>query len=56
MSFVKIASYLIFLAKGGGDVLEDGDDAASDEVGLSRNFRLNLGCFAESDLDLQDTY
>lgn len=35
----------------GGEDLEE-EEVASDEVGLSRSFRLNLGCFVESDLDL----
>ena len=57
---VKIGSisYLIFFANGaeddsGGEDLEEEDEVASEELGLSRSFRLNLGCFVESDLDLQ---
>ena len=57
---VKIGSisYLIFFANGaeddsGGEDFEEEDEVASEELGLSRSFRLNLGCFVESDLDLQ---
>ena len=56
---VKVGSNsdLIFFANGaeddsGGEDLEE-EEVASEELGLSRSFRLNLGCFVESDLDLQ---